>query len=29
MNGYEAFIAIISLICAYNLIEKYIERKYK
>ena len=29
MNGNETFIVIISLICAYSLIEKYIERKYK
>lgn len=29
MNGNETFIVIIVLICAYSLIEKYIERKYK
>ena len=29
MNGNETFIVIIVIICAYSLIETYINRKYK
>jgi len=29
MNGYETYIVIIVILCAYSLIETYIKRKYK